>query len=264
MKGYGLLSKKEIIENRFQAKIPDGLNYSPHYNLKCEGNCMVLTSANPMKFVSLWHGMVPFWSKEERVLYEAPIEGHVLSHDVDHTKRGIILSQDFRKPIRQQRGILPVDYFILTSEKGEPHVVFRTDKKRPLGIGIVWDAWKKNILDDLTYGFAIITVPAMVGFSNLGLGRMPLILSQYSWRKWLKPDSALMEITGCLDPFPEDLLNGYPVSDAILTSTENDKLLVKPVGKMIVKGPVVEIIQEKTIEGVPLTSAGRKAMKWHR
>jgi putative SOS response-associated peptidase YedK len=75
MIGYGLISKKEIIENRFQAKIPDGLNYSPNYNLKCEGYCMVLTSANPMQFVSLRHGMVPFWSKEERVLYEAPIEG---------------------------------------------------------------------------------------------------------------------------------------------------------------------------------------------
>jgi putative SOS response-associated peptidase YedK len=192
-----------------------------------------------------------------------PIEGHVLSHDVDHTKRGIILSQDFRKPIRQQRGILPVDYFIVTTEKGEPHVVFRTDKKRPLGIGIVWDAWKKNILDDLTYGFAIITVPAMVGFSNLGLGRMPLILSQYSWRKWLKPDSALMEVTGCLGPFPEDLLNGYPVNDAILTSTENDMLLVKLAGEMIIKGSVVEMPQEKT-DGTPLTSAGRKAAKWHR
>jgi len=103
----------------------------------------------------------------------------------------------------------------------------------------------------------------MVGFSNLGLGRMPLILSQYSWRKWLKPDSALMEVTGCLGPFPEDLLNGYPVNDAILTSTENDMLLVKLAGEMIIKGSVVEMPQEKT-DGTPLTSAGRKAAKWHR
>ena len=51
------------------------------------------------------------------------------------------------------------------------------DKKRPFALGCVWDAWKKDILDPLVYGFSILTTPAYGEFASVGIGRMPLILS---------------------------------------------------------------------------------------
>ena len=56
------------------------------------------------------------------------------------------------------------------------------DKKRPIGIGCVWDAWKKNKFDELTYGFAVITVPVYGEFAKIGIKQFPLIIAESNYK----------------------------------------------------------------------------------
>ena len=37
---------------------------------------LFLSSAKPFEFVTYRYGMTPFWSKTEKLLFEAPIEGN--------------------------------------------------------------------------------------------------------------------------------------------------------------------------------------------
>ena len=232
---FGLVSPIEVIAKKFQASIPKNLVYIPNYNLRPSENILFLSSAKPQEFTNYRYGMVPSWVKEERILYEAPVENtNKPSHDV-LIKKDIILSPDFRRPIREQRGILPVDYIIVQTDQGKPYVVFMKDKKRPMALACVWDAWKKDILDDLVYGFAVITVPAFGEFAKTGIRQVPLILTEYNYKRWLNKESSLSQITHLLHPLDEKYLNAYPISDTILNSTDNERALIDPMGELLVK-----------------------------
>jgi putative SOS response-associated peptidase YedK len=239
---FGLVSKKEVFTRKFGAIIPDNVSYIPNYNLRPSESLLFLSSAKPYEFANYRFGMTPSWSKDERVLYEAPVEnGKRQTHDV-LIKKDIILSQDFRKPIREQRGLFPVDYFIVESEEGKPYVIFLKNKKRPIALACVWDAWKKEILDNLVYGFSVVTVPVFGEFAKVGIKQIPLILTEYHYKTWLKTDSSLSQITPLLNPYPENYLNAYPISNKILTCTDNERELIEPIGELLVK-------EEKTVIG---------------
>ena len=231
---FGLVSTKEILTKKFEASIPDKLEFIPNYNLRPGSTFLFLSSSKPNEFTNYRFGMVPSGSKDERILYEAPVENAKYhTHDVI-IKKDIIFNPDFRKPIRQQRGLLPVDYFIIQSSDGKPYLIFQKDKKRPMALACVWDAWKQDILDDLVYGFAVITVPVLGQFSKFGIEEMPLILTEYNYKKWLKTDSSLSRITPLLEPLDEKYINAYPLSDKIKTSLDNDRDLILPSGDLLI------------------------------
>jgi putative SOS response-associated peptidase YedK len=230
----GLVSTSAAIVKKFGASIPESLGYTPNYNIRQGSKCLFLSSDNPYEFVHYRYGMTPFWSKEERILYEAPVEGNRKLPD-GFLKPGIIHHNDFRLPIREKRGILPVDYFIVTTCEGKPYVIFTKDKNRPIGLGCVWDAWKKDILDPLTYGFSVLTTPAYGDFAKAGIERMPVILYGSDSRKWIKKDSHFGGITNMLWYYDQKLYNAYPLGCDILASTENDKSLITPAGDLVIR-----------------------------
>jgi putative SOS response-associated peptidase YedK len=231
----GLVSIKEAITKRFEASIPEKVEYSTNYNIRPGYETLLLSSANIQYFSVYRYGMVPSWSKEERIIYEAPIEGDKLSQEKDASQKGIVSSENFRKPIRAQRGIVPADYFVVENNEGKPYIIYSRDKKRPLALGCVWDAWKMNILDDLIYGYAILTLPATGEFAKLGIKRLPLILPEFNYKRWLKADAPLTEIISMLEIFPEKFLNAHLIGQDIINSTENDQSLIIPVGEPVVK-----------------------------
>ena len=249
---FGLVSQPQSIIKKFETSIPDKLELPPNYNIRPTHPTLFLSSAKPNIFTIYRYGMVPSGSNHEKILFEAPVENpNKPTHDTILTK-DIILNQDTRNQIRSQRGIIPVDYFIVQSEQGKPYLFFMKDKKRPFGIGCVWDAWKKNILDELVYGFAVISVPVYGEFAKIGIKQVPLVIAESYYKRWLKKDTHLSSITALLNPIDEYILNGYPISDKILNCVDNERALIEPVGKLVVK-------DEKTV-----ISFERKGHKKHK
>ena len=109
------------------------------------------------------------------------------------------------------------------------------NRQRPFALGCIWDAWKKNILDVLTYGFAILTVPAYGIFKQIGIERMPLIIPEDHYQEWVDPDPTIMSKTKLMDYYPEEYLDAFPISKEILTSRENLKSLINPIGEIPIK-----------------------------
>ena len=231
----GLVSNDELILERFNGISLGKITHLPDYNIRQGNHTLFLSSMKRHEFMIFRYGMAPSGAKEDRITFEVPVEAPWRTiHDEHILKKDIIMSPDFRKQIRGQRGLMPVDYFILESDH-EPFVIFMRDRSRPFALGCIWDAWKKNILDDLTYGFAILTIPAYGTFRKIGIKRMPLIISEHDYREWVNPDPTIMGKTDLMDYYPEKYLNAFPIAREILTSTENSKSLVNPVGEMLFK-----------------------------
>lgn len=227
----GLVSSKEKLEMRFEAQVPEEIECTANYNIRPGDDCLFLASDDMYHFGRMRYGMVPFWSNKEKFLYEAPIEGH--KHE-ESFKKGIILDNAFRKPIREQRGILPVDYFILNSNDGKPYLVYLKEKqKRPIALACLWDTWQKVDTGELYTGFCVINTPSYGKFKEIGLSRMPIVIHENRCRKWLKNGLLLTEVTELIVPYPEELLNAFPISPEILTNKENDKKLIEANGKPI-------------------------------
>jgi putative SOS response-associated peptidase YedK len=247
----GLLSDSEIIERKFASSIPTKNEYTPNFNQKV-GNSFLFLSSSNKEFETFQHGMIPSFLKNSTPLYYAPVEGDKIDTETDHLKKGIIQSKYFRRSIREQRGLLPVDYFVIQNEEGAPYLIFQKDKKRPMGIGCVWDCHKNDILDNLTYGFAIITLPAYGILKDIGIKRLPVVIKPENYNYWLR-QSHLTEVTNMLCPMDEDFFNAFPISKEILTSSESSRHLIEPIGEKLLKEEKSEV--GKIIDGYK--------QKWH-
>jgi putative SOS response-associated peptidase YedK len=239
----GLVTKKEAIENRIEFTIPEALCYEPNYNIHPGSDCIFLSSQKPTEIIKMQWGLRPFWSKVEKAYPFAPLEGSARSN---FSKLGIVQDTVFRRPIRENRGLVPIDYFIVETFSGTPYLVFLKEKKhRPIALACVWDTWKKEITDPLTYGFAVLTMPAYGQFENIGVKRMPVILDEYNYRRWVRTDLPLMEVNHMmLATLDGKYLNAFPVSPEILTNLSNDKGLIEAKGEMIEKEIISQYKQE--------------------
>lgn len=232
----GLVSEKEKIEDILEIRFGARLEYGKNYNIHPGEESIFLSSEKPTELIKMRSGLTPFWSKNEIVYHEAPLEG---SDNKQFNKLGIVQDIAFRKPIRENRGLLPVDYFIVESFSGIPYLVFlKEKKKRPIGLACIWDTWKKEITDPLKYGFAILTVPAYGKFRDTGIKRMPVILNEYHYKKWVRPGVPLMEASQMLHYYAEKDFNAFPVSPEILSNRNNDKTLIESKGDLIEKEKV--------------------------
>ncbi|NJK96099.1 MAG: SOS response-associated peptidase [Bacteroidales bacterium] len=121
---------------------------------------------------------------------------------------------------------------------------FKRKKQRPIGLACVWDMWKKEMTDDLTFGFSIITVPTFGKFEKIGVKRMPMILTDHHYKKWLRNNLQLTQVTQMFCSFDDKELNAFPVSPEILTNRSNDKALIEAQGEVIEK-PKTEMVMPK-------------------
>ncbi len=232
----GLVSAKETLKRKFEVEMTEKLEYLPNYNIQPNRTCIFISSDKPGQFSEYHYGMIPSWSKEPVPYYHAPVESHKTEHKEGILRKDIILDQSFRKPIRSQRGILPIDYFIVPAKNNIPYLVFPTEKKnRPVALACIWDCWKKEITDPLTYGFAILTIPAFGVFKEAGIEYLPVVLDEYQYRKWLKPNLSLTAVTEMLVPVPKTELNAFPVSNEIWNCEDNDRRLIANQGELLVK-----------------------------
>ncbi len=228
----GQVSDRDNLESKFEVQSPTVEEQTKNFSLFPEEKSLVICSNNKHKLVSLHYGLIPFWTSSNKKYFEAPVDGDGTSLTEPHKlKKRIINVPAFRKPVRETRCIIPVDYFILADE--DRTVLFFTDE-RPFALAGVYDSWKLSYKDKELYeGFSILTLPAKGIFSECSFKNQPLILSMRASRRWLNQDVPLMEITSVMDYYDDKKINGYNLDPALLNKHLNDKSVIKPVGAFL-------------------------------
>jgi hypothetical protein len=71
---------------------------------------------------------------------------------------------------------------------------------------------------------------------------MPVILFNEYENTWLRTSAQLSDILSMLSPYPEKLMNAYPIGDKIADKTMNEISLIQPIGKPV----ILEFIYTRT------------------
>jgi putative SOS response-associated peptidase YedK len=230
-----LVQKLEAIEKRFNVKASFDIELLPSYNVAPGNYAPVITSQDPRTLQLMRFGMVPSWSKSDKMMINARSEGDHNSADDPNYKgaKGIIEKPSFRKPIRSQRCLVIADAFIegTTKEKlSKPFLVYLRNKVRPFAMAGIYDIWKNPDTGAEIHAFAIITTVANELLQKIPHHRSPVILSPHQEGKWLNQEAPLSDITAMLRPYKADLMNAYPISPQIKSPTANNPQLIQPLG----------------------------------
>jgi putative SOS response-associated peptidase YedK len=208
----GQLSDKKIMESHFEVSFTENQEFINNYFIDKDDEIYTITCQQKHNFSPLHYGMVPFWSGKKMLHFESPVEGEIDEHtEPEILKKRIIIHPSYRKPIRENRCLVPADYFILPSDYGEVYLIYFTES-RPFAIAGIYDCWKESYRDDAEYkGFSLLTVPANNTLKKAGISRMPLILNTRMYSKWLDREAPLTDISALMDTIPDKYINGYPI-----------------------------------------------------
>ncbi|MFO7168464.1 MAG: SOS response-associated peptidase [Chloroflexota bacterium] len=222
MCGRYTLSQPELIPERFETanELPP---YEARYNIPpTSTNPIILRRSPNTVHLARWN-LVPSWAKDARKL---PLM-------INARAEGIQDKPAFRKSIRSQRCLVPADGFYewKTLERGgskpERFPWYFSLKGRPLfAFAGIYDVWRDpSGQEQLTY--AIITTRANKTLEGIH-ERMPVILHPEDEAIWLDASVPLEVALQLLEPFPDDEMEAYPVSQAVNSNRTEGADLITP------------------------------------
>ncbi len=261
---YVIVTKVKEVEKRFNVQAgSEAAYFSPRYNLGPGSSGLVITDKDPQQLQLFTFGYTPFWSKKRLYIFNARAEGdRNKENDPDYKgAREIFLKPMFRHSIRTKRCLIPADAFIEGPEReklSKPYVVYLREKQRPFAFAGVWDEWVNKETGEVHHGYAIITTTSNSVTQAIQHHRSPVILPREWESSWLSKELSLKETLNLLSPYPGELMNAYPISDAIRSPRHEGPELLKPIGEPLFKESEWSITEELRLDGMGSTTGRRK------
>ena len=152
-------------------------------------------------------GLIPHWS-------ESASTGNKMFNARAET---LDRNSAFRYAFAKRRCLIPADAYYewkRAAKVRQPYAIKRPDG-RPIALAGLWAGWKDEDTGEVIRSFTVITTAANEMMSRVH-NRMPVMIPEEDWDKWLDPSrlegEALAELKGLLVPSDEDWLEMYPVS----------------------------------------------------
>lgn len=175
-----------------------------HFNVAPTDEATVVVQREDRRAVTGYRwGLIPHWATDAKVgsrMFNARAET-------------LTTSPAFRDAFRRKRCLVPVDSFYEWKREGtirQPYRVVRRDG-RPLALAGLWAGWHDPATETVRRTFTIVTTSPNKALADLH-DRMPVIVPQGAWDRWLDPtppDPA--ELLGLLLPTDDVELEIYPV-----------------------------------------------------
>ena len=204
----------------FNAELPPA-ELEPTYNLAPTDEAAVVVERGDRRAIRAYRwGLIPSWAKDEKIaskLFNARAET-------------LATSGAFRESFRRRRCIVPADGFYEWQRAGrvrQPFLIHRVDGA-PLALAGLWSGWRHPETDQVIRTFTIVTTAANDALSVVH-DRMPVILEQKDWSRWLDTTTEdVEELNGLFTPAPEAELVLYPVSPLVNNVRNDGPELIEP------------------------------------
>jgi len=224
MCGRSSLTKTEKeLEERFNATFYsedlERYNPLPNFNVAPTHMHPVLTNEDPEHFRYFKWGLIPFWAKDAKIgssLINARVET-------------LIKKPAFRHAAKKRRCIVPFDGFYewKKSSGGKvPYRIIRNDHGI-FSIAGIWERWN-DPNGGIIHSFTLITLAPNKKLSAIH-NRMPAMLLPEEEKLWIDPSISTLDAIKLIKPYPDQLLNVYPVSKRVNRVSENDAELIKEI-----------------------------------
>jgi putative SOS response-associated peptidase YedK len=160
-------------------------------------------------------GLIPSWAKDPKI-------GDRM---INARAESLADKPAYERAFRRHRCLVPADGFYEWQRHGsrkQPIFIHRRDGE-PMAFAGLWAAWRDGSVTDAEWlrSCAIVTTSANGTVAPLH-DRMPVVLEERDWDRWLDPVSGDVEaLARLLRPVSDELLVAYPVGTAV-NSADND------------------------------------------
>lgn len=192
-----------------------------HYNVAPTDEALVVVQRDDRRAVTAYRwGLIPHWATEAKVgsrMFNARAET-------------LTASPAFRDAFRRRRCLVPVDSFYEWKREGTIRQPYRVSQAngRPLALAGLWAGWRDPSTESVRRTFTIVTTTPNESLSDLH-DRMPVIVPEAAWARWLAPDDAdVGELIGLLTPNDAVELEIYAVSRAVNDVRQDGPALIEP------------------------------------
>jgi putative SOS response-associated peptidase YedK len=165
----------------------------PRYNVAPTDEALVVVQREERRGLTAYRwGLIPHWSKDAK-------SGSKMFNARAET---LTTSPAFSDAFKRKRCLVPVDGFYEWKREGtirQPYWISRSDG-RPLALAGLWSGWKDPSTDLVRRTFTIVTSAPNDAMASLH-DRMPVIIPEDAWDRWLEPEPADPgELMGLLTP----------------------------------------------------------------
>ena len=191
------------------------------YNLAPTDDALVVVQRDDRRAVTAYRwGLIPHWATDAKVgsrMFNARAET-------------LTASPAFGDAFRRRRCLVPADSFYEWKREGpirQPYRVRRADG-RPLALAGLWAGWRDPSTETVRRTFTIVTSAPNAALADLH-DRMPVIVPEAAWTRWLRPGTAEAgELIGLLTPTDAVELEIYAVSLAVNDVRQDGPALIEP------------------------------------
>lgn len=178
--------------------------------------------------LGIWK-LIPHWVK-------TPADAMKYANTLNATSEDIFEKASYKNYIGKNRCLLWVNGFFEPNHPAPkvtvPYYIHQKDGD-PFTLGCVFSNWLNHDSGELFKTFSIITTPANELLSQIHneKKRMPLVITPEKRNEWLSP-LAKEEIQALMQPLPEGILEGYPVSKLVYQKGVNANVpdVIHPIG----------------------------------
>ncbi|MEO7229445.1 MAG: SOS response-associated peptidase [Candidatus Limnocylindrales bacterium] len=194
----------------------------PRYNVAPTDEALVVVQREERRGLTTYRwGLIPHWAKD-------PKAGSRMFNARAET---LTTSPAFRDAFKRKRCLVPVDGFYEWKREGtirQPYWISRADG-RPLALAGLWASWRDPATDTVRRTFTIVTTSPNTAMATLH-DRMPVIIADDAWDRWLEPGPADSgELLGLLTPSDAIALDIAAVSRLVNDVRNDGPELIRPI-----------------------------------
>ena len=213
-------SSPELLVERFGVDELAAPVHEPSYNIAPRASVYAVRDrvedGGRRRYLSeLRWGLVPSWAKDPKV-------GDRM---INARAESLAGKPAYERAFRRHRCVVPADGFYEWQRRGarkQPMFVHRRDGE-PMALAGLWAAWRDGDPPDGEWlrSCTIVTTVANGTVAPLH-DRMPVVLEERDWNRWLDPEAPDLDaLARLMRPAADDLLVAYPVGTAV-NNADND------------------------------------------
>jgi putative SOS response-associated peptidase YedK len=144
----------------------------------------------------------------------------------------IVTRLEYSASMRSCRCAVLTDAFLVTSPNNTTYLIHMQHHERPFALAGIYANWLNSETGNYEPGFTLITAAANPMLRLIGIEHMPVILTSKNVIKWIDLNQERRQYLPLIHTFPDEQMNGYPVSGKIFSRIlTNDKL--QPIGSKL-------------------------------
>ena len=184
------------------------------FNIAPTDEAIVVVQRDDRRAITSYRwGLIPHWSADAKIA----------SRTFNARAESIASMPAFRDSFRRKRCLVPVDgFYEWRRQEGvrQPYRIFRPDGQ-PLVLAGLWDGWKNPDTGEVRRTFTIVTTTPNSVVAELH-NRMPVIVPDDAWARWLDPRPAEPgELRALLEP-TEDVALEIAAASRLVNDVRND------------------------------------------